>query len=280
MNNSHSIQEDYVLTDVDYKELCALVYHHTGISLTEEKRKLAYSRFSKRLKALKLNSFAEYCDLLKTNAGLELDHFTNAITTNLTSFFREQHHFDRLRNEIVPQLLKKTNRKIRIWSAGCSTGEEPYSIAMSLMSHMSRLKSWDVKILATDLDSQVIQTASRGVYAPNRVDGIDAETKQRCFSPVTELGQRQYKVNADLRALITFKRLNLMNKDWPMRGPFDVIFCRNVVIYFNKETQIKLFKKFAELQNKDDHLIVGHSESLKGIAEQYRHVGRTSYVRV
>lgn len=274
------MEQNYILTDTDYKELCALVYHHTGISLTEEKRKLAYSRFSKRIKALKLNSFKEYCHIIKTNNEHELKNFTNAITTNLTSFYREMHHFERLNEVIIPELKQKNNRKIRVWSAGCSTGEEAYSIAMTLLDNFIDINGWDIKILATDLDTQVLSTASHGIYPANRLDGIAAQIKEKWFTPITVNGGDCYKVDSKLRDLIAFKHLNLMDNQWPMKGPFDLIFCRNVVIYFDKETQIKLFKKFAKLQQKGGHLIVGHSESLKGITDQYKHVGRTSYLCV
>lgn len=274
------MDQNYTLTDTDYKELCSLVYNHTGISLTEEKRKLAYSRFSKRIKALNLTGFKEYCHLIKTNNEHELKNFTNAITTNLTSFYREMHHFDRLREVVIPDLKKKRNHTIRIWSAGCSTGEEPYSIAMTLLDNFIDIKNWDIKILATDLDTQVLNTGSKGIYQSNRFDGMDDVVKDKWFDRVHLDGRECYKVDPRLRELISFKQLNLMDTQWPMKGPFDLIFCRNVVIYFDKETQIRLFKKFDKLQKKNDHLIVGHSESLKGITESYKHVGRTSYLRL
>ena len=274
------MEKNYVLTDDEYKEICTLVYDHTGISLTEDKRKLAYSRFSKRLKALNLKTFRDYCHLLRTDGETEMRNFTNAITTNLTSFFREPHHFDRLRDDIVPEWKKKRDRKIRIWSAGCSTGEEPYSLAITLMKNFPEFSNWDVKILATDLDSQVLQTASQGIYPANRLDGLDDNIKNSYFDKSEHATRISYCVQSKLRELITFKQLNLMDQKWPMHGPFDLIICRNVVIYFDKETQIKLFKKFAALQNINDHLIVGHSESLKGITSQYKHVARTSYIRI
>ena len=272
--------QNYVLSDAEYADLCSLVHFHTGISLTEEKRKLVYSRFSKRLRALRLNSFREYCNLIKSDHKEELVNFTNAITTNLTSFFREEHHFDRLKKDIMPALLKKPSKRIRLWSAGCSTGEEPYSVAISILQCCPNYSNWDIKILATDLDSQVLSTASTGVYSSDRVDGLDDDIKEKWFEKILIKGVPSYKISPDVRNMISFKRLNLMDKEWPMRGPFDVIFCRNVLIYFDKLTQETLFGQFAELQNSGDHLLIGHSEILKGMSTQYENMGRTSYVRI
>ncbi len=271
---------NFELSDAEYADLCALVRRHTGISLTDEKRKLVYSRFSKRLRALHLNSFREYCDLIRDNHREELVNFTNAITTNLTSFFRESHHFDRLKEEIMPELLKKQSKKIRLWSAGCSTGEEPYSIAISILQCCPNYSNWDIKILATDLDSQVLSTAAAGIYSPERLEGLDKNIIEKWFKKIIFNGAPAYQVKPEARGLISFKKLNLMDNEWPMHGPFDVIFCRNVLIYFDKPTQQKLFKQFANLQNEGDHLLIGHSEIVKGMSTQYENQGRTSYTRV
>lgn len=270
----------YHLSDAEYKDICALVYQHTGILLTEEKRKLAYARFSKRLTALKLTSFRDYCALIKNNDQAELVNFTNAITTNLTSFFREPHHFERLREHIMPALMAGTAKKIRIWSAGCSSGEEPYSIAITLLKAFPDISSRDIKILATDVDSGMLGTAARGIYSARAVSGLEASMLSEWFTAGTLHGAKAYKVNPPARNLIAFKKLNLMDQLWPMRGRFDVIFCRNVLIYFDRGTQAGLFKRFSMLQNAGDHLIIGHSETIKGLSADYKNTGRTTYVKI
>ncbi|MFK8026623.1 MAG: protein-glutamate O-methyltransferase CheR [Gammaproteobacteria bacterium] len=274
------MKNNYVLTDSEYKDICALVYDNTGIILNEEKRKLAYSRFSRRLKDLKLTTFREYCDIVRSGDKREMTHFANAITTNLTSFFREAHHFDRLVDEVMPGLLKKTSRKIRIWSAGCSTGEEPYSLGIAILKKYPDIKNWDIKILATDLDSKVLETASRGIYKSQGLNTLDDPTiAKECFKRGLIDGVESVQVSSEVRELIQFKKLNLMDKTWPMKGSFDVIFCRNVVIYFDQITQQKLFSSFSKLQNKGDYLFIGHSETLKGFDTPYKNIGRTVYIK-
>lgn len=274
------MKNNYVLTDSEYKDICALVYDNTGIILNEEKRKLAYSRFSRRLKELNLTTFREYCDIVKSGDKREMTNFANAITTNLTSFFREAHHFDRLTEEVMPGLLKKTSRKIRIWSAGCSTGEEPYSLGISILKKFPDIKNWDIKILATDLDSKVLDTASRGIYKAQGLNTLDDPTiAKEWFKRGIVDGVESVQVLPKVRELIQFKKLNLMDKEWPMKGTFDVIFCRNVVIYFDHVTQQKLFSKFSSLQNKGNYLFIGHSETLKGFDTAYKNIGRTVYIK-
>ena len=274
------MNKSYVLTDSEYKDICSLVYDNTGIILNEEKRKLAYSRFSRRLKALKLNTFREYCDIVRSGDKLEMTHFTNAITTNLTSFFREAHHFDRLVENVMPDLLKKSSRRIRIWSAGCSTGEEPYSLGISILKKYPEISNWDFKILATDLDSKVLQTASDGIYKPEGLKTLDDPTIAKdWFKAGLMNGVECVQIVPQVRELIKFKKLNLMDQRWPMNGTFDVIFCRNVVIYFDQVTQQKLFTNFSKVQNKGDYLFIGHSETLKGFKTDYKNTGRTVYIK-
>ena len=270
---------NYSMSDAEYRDICSLVYQHTGITLTEEKRKLAYSRFSKRLKALKLKSFSDYCDLIKSNNDDELTNFTNAITTNLTSFFRESHHFDRLRDQIMPELMRKPSRKIRIWSAGCSSGEEPYSIAITILKAYPNIANWDLKILATDVDSGVLSKASKGIYTDRCLNELDSYIVNEWFTLGMLNGEKAYQVDPQVRKLISFKKLNLMDKTWPMQGPLDVIFCRNVLIYFDRKTQSDLFTRFSTLQNVGDHLIIGHSETMKGLSTKYENMGRTAYIK-
>lgn len=268
----------YDFTDADFNCLRRLVWTHTGISLSEHKRDLVYGRLSKRLRVHGLSRFKDYCALLESDAGEELEHFTNAITTNLTSFFREGHHFEYLAREVVPMLLERyrENRRLRFWSAGCSTGEEPYSLAITLREAIPDINNRDVRILATDLDSRVVQSAMEGIYPQQRVEGMDRQRVKRWFRRGTGGHEGKVRMSQELRQLITFRQLNLMH-DWPMRGLFDVIFCRNVVIYFDKPTQKILFERFAEVMQPASHLFVGHSESLHKVTDRFDLIGKTIY---
>ena len=272
--------KDQVLefTNKDFNSIRQLVNKHTGISLSEHKRDLVYGRLSRRLRAHGFSSFSEYCALLEKEPGDELEHFTNAVTTNLTAFFREKHHFDFLGKESVPLLLERYRNtgRLRIWSAGCSTGEEAYSIAITLREAIPNIDDRDVRILATDLDSKVVQTAANGVYAAARIEGLSRLHTQRWFKQGKGKSEGKVKVSPELRKLITFKQLNLMH-DWPMTGMFDAIFCRNVVIYFDKPTQQKLFKRFAKTMPAESNLFIGHSETLHNINSQFQLISKTVY---
>jgi chemotaxis protein methyltransferase CheR len=271
---------EFELTDADFKRLREIVHARTGIALSDAKRELVYGRLARRLRKLKLTSFAEYCQLVESAGSEELQELTNAITTNLTSFFRENYHFEQLSVETLPQIASKraAARRIRLWSAGCSTGEEPYSLAMVLREGLARLPNWDIKLLATDIDSKVVATAAEGVYAADRFKGVSAERVRNWFPPVAARPGFS-AASAELKALITFKQLNLL-EPWPMKGPFDAIFCRNVVIYFDKATQRGLFDRMADLQEPGGWLFIGHSENLLNVTRRYKLVGRTVYRRV
>jgi chemotaxis protein methyltransferase CheR len=253
------------------------VRESTGICLSDSKHELVYSRLSRRLRALRLGTFREYRELIASGNEAELVHFRNAITTNLTSFFRESHHFDYLRDHVLrPMLANRAHpRRLRIWSAGCSTGEEPYSIAMVLCEVMPDRRGWDARILATDIDSSVISFGEQGLYGGDRMQGVSTQRLQAFFTPAA---QGQHAVKQELRSLITFRQLNLLDP-MPMRGPFDVIFCRNVIIYFDKDTKRNLFPRISPLQRSGDVLCLGHSESLSGVTDDYRLIGRTLYRR-
>jgi chemotaxis protein methyltransferase CheR len=269
------VEEEFALHDKDFRKLSKLVMDTAGIVLSERKRAFIHGRLGRRLRALGLRNFSQYCRLLEERDGDdELRNFINAVTTNHTSFFREPHHFDHLAKVIVPGLTVSNSdtRRMRIWSAGCSSGEEPYSIAMTLRAGQQSLAGWDVKILASDLDTNVIAHAARGIYDPERAEGIPAAFRKR----FTETHDGQIVMSDEISRLITFAHLNLLGS-WPMSGPFDVIFCRNVVIYFDKPTQMRLFDRFADLLQPDGWLIVGHSENLLGITERLELVGRTIY---
>ena len=269
--------KEFSMTDADYRFISQTVYDECGIVLSDQKKDMVYSRLARRIRALKLGNFSNYIQYLQNNKEAEFVEFINAITTNLTSFFREPHHFEFLQQTIIPEIKEnhRLDKRVRIWSAGCSTGMEPYTIAMS--TDKAFPSSWDYKILATDLDTNVLATAKAGVYQGSSVTGIDDELLKTHFLHDAE-GER-YKVKDDLRKLITFKQLNLL-EPWPMRGPFDVIFCRNVVIYFDLETKNKLFSRYAELLRPNGYLILGHSETMSREVKEFTSVGRTIYQKV
>lgn len=271
---------EFQFTDADFIALRALVKEMTGISLAESKRELVYGRVSRRLRVLGLSTFGAYRKLLESGDGSELVAFCNALTTNLTSFFRESHHFDYLRDEFLAARRDSGRRseRIRIWSSACSSGEEPYSIAMTIMETIPDWEKWDIKILATDLDSDILERAQRGYYTADRVKGFEPKRLARFFTESRAGAERGYQVIPDLASLITFKQINLMH-DLPMSGPLDAIFCRNVVIYFDKETQRALFSRIAKLQRSDNLLFLGHSETLFKVSDDYTLIGRTIYRR-
>lgn len=275
------METEFEFADRDFQRIRQIINQIAGISLADSKRELVYSRLSRRLRQLGLRRFEEYCQLLEAGDNdAELGEFVNALTTNLTSFFRESHHFEFLAEDLIPRLLRERNfsrRRIRIWSAGCSTGEEPYSIAMVLREMLPAV-GWDVKILATDLDSNVLATAERGVYEWNRVRDLPEARLRRWFLKGRGSQAGMVRIAPALREMITFRRLNLM-EDWPMSGSFDIVFCRNVVIYFDKPTQRVLFERFADILIEQGHLFVGHSESLFKVTERFVPLGKTIYRR-
>lgn len=271
---------EFAFSDADFEALRKLVKEITGINLTDQKRELVYGRLARRLRALHLRTFAEYRDLLSQDGGEEIRELCNAITTNLTSFFRESHHFDYLRDHVLLPLQAQRGgpRRVRIWSSACSTGEEPYSLAMTVLESFQDLRSWDVKILATDLDSDVLAKAKRGLYGADRMRNMSPQRLQSFFTEQRGRDGPSYEAIPELKSLITFKQLNLMHP-LPMKGPLDVIFCRNVVIYFDKDTQRGLFTRIAQLQRPGDLLFLGHSESLFKVSESYTPIGKTIYRR-
>jgi chemotaxis protein methyltransferase CheR len=271
---------EIVLSDAEFSRICELVREHSGIALSDAKRQMVYGRLVRRLRALRLPSFAEYLQLLERGEPTELQEFTNAITTNLTSFFRESHHFDYLAHQLLPAIAPaaRASGRLRIWSSACSTGEEPYSIAMVMREKQDLFNGVDTKILATDLDSKVLATAQAGVYPAERLTQMAPWRVKEFFREGNGSHEGSARVSPALRQLITFKQLNLMH-DWPMRGPFDVIFCRNVVIYFDVDTKRRLFQRMAEIQRPGAILFLGHSENLYRLSDQYELVGRTIYRR-
>ncbi len=261
------------MTDKDFTILSAKAYDISGIVLGDHKKELVYSRIARRVRKLQLSNFTQYCGYLETHEDTETNEFLNAITTNLTSFFRESHHFEFLSKVVIPEWKKKgTQHPIRIWSSACSTGPEPYSIAITLSKNMS-VKSHDIKILATDLDSDVLKKARTGIYS---LEDIEQLPKDYLSSFQRKKDSDVGQVKESLRDMVQFNRLNLLGP-WPIKNKFDVIFCRNVVIYFNKETQIELFGRLADQLNPGGYLFIGHSETLHGVSEQFDSKGRTIY---
>ncbi len=271
--------ETLSLSDREFDEIRAVIKNLTGINMGASKRQLIYRRLQTRLKATGTSTFRDYLELLERGDATEREAFSNAVTTNLTSFFREKHHFDFLAKTIIPDIVAKkgsSSKRLRIWSAGCSTGEEPYSIAITLKEAQKDLAHWDVKLLCTDLDSNVLGVGKTGIYAPDRVEKIPQAQLRRWFTKSREQDDGRVKMSRALQDLMTFKQLNLMD-DWPMRGPFDVIFCRNVVIYFDKPTQRVLMDRYANILADDGYLILGHSESLFNVSDRFALLGNTIY---
>ena len=280
-NVNEEREKEFHFTDKEFKFISDLVGERTGIVLSSAKRQMVYGRLSRRLRQLKLTKFSDYCDLLTSGHEEELIEFTNAITTNLTAFFRENHHFEFLKKTVIPELIRNNagTKRIRIWSAGCSSGEEPYSIAMCMREALPKSSGWDVKILATDLDSNMVERGKSGVYTTERVEGLTPERMKKWVKKGTGDNADKVRMSEDLRDMITFKELNLMEA-WPIKGPFDFMFCRNVVIYFNKDTQRILFDRYADLLSPKAHLFIGHSESLNKVTERFDLLGKTIYQKV
>lgn len=265
---------EFPMSIANFETIKRIAMEWTGISLSDHKRNMIYGRLSRRLRALGLSDFNQYCNLLEASPAAEKTEFINSITTNLTAFFREIHHFEYLASTVIPSLMRANaaSRKIRIWSAGCSTGEEPYSIAM-VFNSFSALKGWDVKILATDLDSNVVAKGASAVYPVDRAEGVPDKYRQFFKRDKTT---NNVQIKDSVRELIRFRQLNLLH-EWPMRGSFDIIFCRNVVIYFDLPTQKKLFNRYADMLVDNGHLFIGHSENLYKVTDRFNSIGRTIY---
>ena len=279
MTDSH---REFNFTDKHFMWLKKKVKQRTGISLNDNKTDLVYGRLARRIRKLNMDSFDQYCKYLNDDSEEEMTEFINAITTNLTSFFREEHHFDYLSKTILQHIQQelRIEKRLRVWSAGCSTGEEPYSIAMTLRESIPDIDKWDVKILATDIDTNVLSHASAGVYKKAKVNGVSAPRLRKWFlKNGNDEEDSEVKVSPDLRKLIVFKKLNLMG-EWPMKGQFDILFCRNVVIYFNKDTQRVLFDRFSNILKDDAHMFLGHSESLFKVTDKFSPLGKTIHQKV
>jgi chemotaxis protein methyltransferase CheR len=257
----------------DFERVRKMIYERAGISLSEAKQDMVYSRLARRLRARGLQRFSDYLDLLLKRADEpEWEAFTNALTTNLTSFFREAHHFPIL----AQHALRQAGRRYDVWCCASSTGEEPYSIAITLAEAFSGLNP-PISILASDLDTQVLARAAEGIYPLERIERLSAERVRRFFLRGTGAQAGHARVRPELRKTVSFQRINLLERSWPLRGPFDAIFCRNVMIYFDKQTQAAMLRRFAPLLRPDGLLFVGHSESLFHVSDVFRLRGKTVY---
>ena len=274
------------LTEGEFTKLSDLVYRHCGINLHDGKMELVRARLAKQMRIGGFATAGEYIDhVLSDPSGEEFKKLIDALSTNLTSFFREKNHFDYLQCELLPRLLeakkRRGNRRLRAWSAGCSTGEEPYSLAMILLEATGGgggQGAWDVKLLATDISTRVLAHARRGTYDKKRADGVPPQLRNKHLAVNKLDGRIFYDASPALKNLISFRHLNLMQA-WPFAGPFDFIFCRNVMIYFDKPTQQRLVGRFFDCLAPGGVLFTGHSESLTGIAHGFKYVQPTIYAK-
>ncbi len=272
----------YSLTPREFKKFRDIIYERTGINLGEQKRDLVLSRLTKRLRILNIGTFEEYYRYIShENNSSEITAMINRITTNVTSFFRENHHFHVLRDIVIPKLMEKGaasgRRRIRIWSAGCSTGQEPYSIAITLADSFRGHVGWDIKILATDLDTEVLSKGKKGVYSKESVDNVPLEQLRRFFKKGMGENKGFFQVTGPIKKMVVFRQLNLTMERFPIRGPLDAIFCRNVIIYFDKNMKAKLIKTFSNLLGNNGYLFMGHSESLIAMKEKFNYIHNTVY---
>jgi len=278
--NLQSSQFD--LNEELFDQITGMVNADTGIQFLPEKRTLVQARISKRIRTLKMNSFEEYADFLNGEAGQdERKSLVSVLTTNVTRFFRENHHFEHLRDEVLPPLIKRARAggRVRLWSAGCSSGEEPYSIALTVLGLEPDIQKYDFKILASDIDPEIVAKAQNGVYPERAFETVAPHLRKSFFKSNPDgLGDTRI-ASKELKSIIAFRELNLMH-NWPFRGQFDVIFCRNVVIYFDAPTSERIWAKFANQLEPNGMLYVGHSERV-GNADQIglETVGVTAYCK-
>ncbi len=271
---------EYPLSRRDLNEIAAMIYSDAGISLNESKASLVYSRLSKHIRNLGLSGFRAYCSLVASPEGAqERREMLSHLTTNFTRFFRENHHFEHLRDEVLPGLIAraKAGGRVRIWSAASSDGQEPYSIALTVFQAFPNVLDYDFKILATDIDPKILAIARQGAYDEQALETVSPAMRKQWFKEVEIAGRRKFQVDDRLKRLITYNELNLMAQ-WPFKGKFDVIFCRNVVIYFDEPTQQRIWSRFAGLLPEGGHLYIGHSERVSGDSKNhFDNIGITTY---
>lgn len=272
------------IEEPEFNYIRDLVYKNTGIVLAPHKKVMVQSRLNIRLRINGILSFKDYVDALKNNrtfASTEILELINRITTNKTDFFRENHHFEFLRDKFFPAFEQKASatglKKLRIWCAAASTGEEPYSIAITAQEYFGTKPGWDIKILATDIDTNVLETAKKGLYKADRLIPVPENLKKKYFDQGEVGGIEHYSVKQILKSMIIYKKLNLLEFPYPVGEKMDLIFCRNVIIYFDKPTQKNIFAEFENVLKEDAHLIIGHSETMFGISDKYKFLGHTIY---
>jgi chemotaxis protein methyltransferase CheR len=275
------VEGEYSFTSADFQRIASLIYEQAGISLTESKASLVYSRLAKRLRTLGLPSFAAYCALVASPDGAdERGAMLNSLTTNVTRFYREPHHFDHLRDEVLRPAIPflKGGGRMRLWSAACSSGQEPYSMALTVLSVLPDAPNLDIKILATDIDSKILAQGRAGLYPDDLVAPIPAAQRDRWMRRDPS-DRHAWEMGEEVRSLVSFKELNLIG-NWPVRGPFDAIFCRNVMIYFDDPTQEKICSRFSPLLGPKGRLYIGHSERVSTNVSSLVSDGLTVYRRV
>ena len=277
------VLDEVVLSDSDFRMISDVVYKHCGINLHEGKKELVRARLAKRLRLGHFRTFPEYMKhVLADQTGKEFSMLVDSLSTNLTSFFREGRHFDFLRERFIPPMLDRKresgNRRIRVWSAGCSSGEEPYSIAITLLDAVAGGERWDVKVLATDISTSVLERAQKGIYDEERVAPVSPMQRGKYLTTKRVDGKKVFEVGSQVKNCIVFRYLNLMG-DWPIKPPIDFIFCRNVMIYFDKPTQQRLINRYWQMLDTGGVLFTGHSESLTGIEHRFKYVEPTIYMK-
>lgn len=273
--------QKFKFTPSEFNKLRQVIYDLTGIALKDNKREMLYSRLSKRLRQLGLNDFSDYIDIFERgDYQEEIGHLVNAVTTNLTRFFRESHHYDFLKDVVIPDYIKKSKQapaeEFMVWSAGCSSGMEAYSAAMVIYKHLPKNLHDKVKILATDIDTNMLNTGKNGIYARQHLDTIP-EDYQRQFKDLKKSEDNKEIVMPDaLKAMVHFKYLNLQH-EWPIRKKFDVIFCRNVMIYFDRETRNNLIDRYVKQLKDQAYLFLGHAESLVNQEMDIKPIGKSIF---
>jgi|WetSurMetagenome_2_1015567.scaffolds.fasta_scaffold285795_2 chemotaxis protein methyltransferase CheR len=282
-NPGISLKTTFSLEDKDFIRLSSFINHHFGIKLPPNKKTLLQCRLQKRIKLLQLKSFREYTDYVLSSNGLneEVTHMIDAVSTNKTDFFREPIHFDFLMNQGIKNYLDLTGkRKISVWSAGCSSGEEPYTIAMVFKEYAATVSNFDFEITATDIADSVLQHAMLGIYQEEKTEVIPYNYKKKYLLKGKNEFEHKLKVRSELREKIDFRKFNLLSTDYSVLGRFDIIFCRNVLIYFEREVQYRILDQFCRVLNKGGYLFLGHSESINGYALPLQHIKPTIFTKL
>lgn len=270
---------DPALSDAEFRQIAMILRDEAGLHLADTKIGMVHSRLVKRLRAIGVDTFEQYCGLIQDRHGNgERRRMVAALTTKLTRFFRESHHFEHLAGSALPSLvsLARRGKRVRLWSAGCSTGQEPYSIAMTILSLMPDAGAYDIRILATDIDPDALEVGARGEYSSADAEHVPLAYRHRWIGPAADPDSDVWRISDEARKLVSFRELNLVGS-WPMKGTFDAIFCRNVVIYFDDQTQTSLWKRLCNALSPGGLLYIGHSERIDLAVGPFNNVGVTTY---